>query len=382
MPDPLDGLGSAQAQAVAHEKGPLLVLGGAGTGKTLALTRRFSWLVEQGCGPGAILALTYSPSAAIELRERLETAVAVPYEELAVATFHSFCAGLLREEAIEAGLDPFFAPVTQADRLALLLDTIDELTLRHHEIRGNPVPLLASFIARIDRLKEEMVSAADLTAWAHGLAAEADGDGARGHAVREREFARVYEDHDRLLAARGALDFGDLVLHSFRLLHERPHVRERVAERYRHVLVDEFQEVNFAQGALLRLLTQDHGNLWAAGDDDQAIHRFRGAAAKNLEEFMREHGSASVVRLERSHRCAQRLLDAAGAVLDPTPGRISKKLKGSGRGEVRFWRARSERAQAQAMAAEAERLIEQRGVAADRIAVLVRSVKGEGDVVG
>ncbi|MBA2507036.1 MAG: ATP-dependent helicase [Thermoleophilaceae bacterium] len=381
MLEPLDGLNPAQAEAVAHEGGPLLVVGGAGTGKTHALARRFAWLVEQGTGPDAILALTFSADAASELRERLETAIDSPYEELAVATIGSFCAGLLREEAIEAGLDPYFAPVSQADRLALLLDSIDELTLRHHEIRGNPVPLLASFVARIDRLKDEMVSAGDLSAWAHGLAARADGDAARAHAAREREFARVWEDHDRLLASRGALDFGDLIVHSFRLLHERPHVRERVADRYRHVLVDEFQELNFAQGALLKLLTQDTGNLWAAGDDDEAIHRFRGAAAKNLADFESEHGRGAVVRLEEGFRSPAKMLKAARAVVEPVEGRQARKLRGSGRGEVRFWRARSERAQAQAVASEAERLVTQKGVRADEVAVLVRSVKGEGEVV-
>src|SRR5438046_59585 len=159
MPASLDGLDRAQRTAVTHPGGPLLVVAGAGTGKTRTLTRRFAWLVEQGAAPETLLALTFSAPAAAEMRARLETLIEAPYEELHVFTFHSFCRRLLADEAVEAGVDPFFNPVTPADRLALLLDRIGELTLRRHEIRGNPAPLLAGFVSRIDRLKDEMVSA-------------------------------------------------------------------------------------------------------------------------------------------------------------------------------------------------------------------------------
>src|SRR5919206_783583 len=161
MPDLLDGLNARQRAVVTHPGGPLLVVAGAGTGKTRTLTSRFGWLVEQGIPADSILALTFSSPAAAEMRERLEALLESPYEELHVSTFHAFCVRLLQDEALEAGVDPFFSPVTPADRLALLLERIDELTLRAHEIRGNPAPLLASFVSRIDRLKEEMISAAD-----------------------------------------------------------------------------------------------------------------------------------------------------------------------------------------------------------------------------
>ena len=380
MPGALNGLNRSREQAVTHGDGPLVVVAGAGTGKTRTLTRRFAWLVEQGVPADAILALTFSSAAAAEMRERLEALIETPYEELHVATFHSFCTRLLQDEAIEACVDPFLSPVTPADRLALLLERIDELSLRHHEIRGNPAPLLASFVSRIDRLKDEMVSADEYRRYAEQLAAEADSDAARAHADREREFARLYADHDRLLSARGALDFGDLILQAFRLLHERPHVRERVARRFRHVLVDEYQDTNFAQGMLLRLLVEEHRNVTVVGDDDQAIYRFRGASQKNLLDFQREFPDAELVRLERNYRSGRRILEAAGAVVAPVPERIPKKLKGASGGRVRFWRCRSERAQAQAVAAEAERLIAA-GAPPSEICVLVRSVKTEGATI-
>ncbi|HEY2604066.1 MAG TPA: ATP-dependent DNA helicase [Thermoleophilaceae bacterium] len=383
MPSPLDGLAAAQREAVTHPAGPLLVLGGAGTGKTRVLTRRFAWLVEEGTPPDGVLALVFSPAAAADMREHVEDLTGAAGVDLWIETFHSLSTRLLQDEALEAGLDPFFSPVTPADRLALMLDRIEDLTLRRHEIRGNPAPLLASFIARIDRLKDEMVSATEYGAWARRKAEQcADGDdAARAHAERELEFAQVYADHDRLLAESGSLDFGDLVLHAFRLLHEKPHVRTRVAERLQHVLVDEYQEVNFAQGALLRMLAQEHRNVAVAGDDDQAIHRYRGASRKNLVDFEREYEDCKSVLLEQSHRCGKPILEAAGAVVAGGGERIEKRLRGGRGGNVGFWRCRSERAQAQAFAAECERLVSQEGVPPEEICVLVRSVRDEGQTI-
>jgi len=378
----LEGLSQPQLAAVTHSDGPLLVIAGAGTGKTRTLTRRVAWLVSEGVPADRVLALTFSSPAAAEMRERLEVLIDTPYEELSVATFHSFCSRLLREEAFEAGLDPFFSTATPADRLALLLDRIDELTLRRHPIRGNPAPLLGSFVSRIDRLKDEMISAEDYEEYARALAAAPDDDAARSHAERELEFAQVYADHDRLLHASGALDFGDLVLGAVRLLRENSHVRRRTGERFGHVLVDEYQDTNFAQGVVLRLLAGEHRNVMVVGDDDQAIYRFRGASRKNLLDFRVTYPDAAVIRLERNHRSGSRILLAARAVVEPDDERIEKRLTGRRGGDVHFWRCRTERAQAQAVAAEAERLIAQRGAAPDSIAVLVRSVKREGTIVG
>ena len=383
MPPASDGLNRAQRAAVTHPGGPLVIVAGAGTGKTRTLTRRFAWLVEQGTPADEVLALTFSSAAAAEMRERLEALIEVPYEELHVGTFHSFCSQLLADEALEAGLDPFFTAVTPADRLALLLDRQAELTLRRHEIRGNPAPLLASFVSRIDRLKDEMVGCDAFRAYAEELVERCAGadDAARAHAGRELEFAGVYTGHDQLLAEQGALDFGELICRAYALLHEHPHVRRRAGERFRHVLVDEYQDTNFAQGMLLGLLAEEHRNITVVGDDDQAIYRFRGASRKNLEAFREEFSEAKTVKLERNYRSGQRILDAARAVVQPTE-RLDKKLKGKGGGDVRFWRCQSERAQAQAVAAEAERLVTGEGVAPDQVAVLVRSVRHEGATVG
>ena len=242
-----------------------------------------------------------------------------------MTTLQAFCARLLREEALEAGVDPFVTPVTAADRLALLLERIDELPLASHDLRGNPSAVLGSIVQRIDRLKDELVTAADYAAWAATL--PEDGETARARAVREREFAAIYAAHDRLLAEGGTLDAGDLVLHAFRLLRGKPDIRARLAARFHHVLVDEFQDTNFAQNLLLRLLVTDHGNLCVAADDDAAITRFRGASTKNIVDFRAEWPEARVVRLTESRRSGGRILAAAAAVVAPDPGRIEKRLE-------------------------------------------------------
>jgi DNA helicase-2/ATP-dependent DNA helicase PcrA len=371
-------LSAAQHEAIKHGGGPLLVIGGAGTGKTTALVERFAWLAERPAGAvpaETILVLTPSAEA---LRERIEERLGRPAsEEPAVTTFQGLCARLLHDEALEAGVDPFATPVSPADRLAMLLERIDELPLRHHDLRGNPSAVLGSIVGRIDRLKDELVTCEDYAAWAATLGEEGE------RAAREREFGELFRAHDQMLREAGTLDFGDLVLRAFRLLREKPHVRARLAGRYRHVLVDDLQDTSFAQGLLLRLLVADGGAITAAGDDDQSIHRFRGASTKAFADFEAEWPSVSVVRLEESFRSGEQIVAAATAVAKPVPGRIDKALRArpGEPGEVAFWACASERAQAQAVAAEVERLIARQDVAPEDVCVLVRSVRSEGQAV-
>src|SRR3954451_20256133 len=382
MPASLDGLDRAQQSAVTHRGGPLLVLGGPGSGKTHVIAHRAAWLIEEGASAQSVLVVARNPAGAADIRVRLETLIETPYEELAVFGAQELCERILRDEALEAGLDPLFAPVSAADRLALLLERIDDLPLRRHEIRGNPAPLLAGFVERIDRLKEEMVQSQHFRRWAEARAATAEGDDEHTHAERELEFAHVFAAHDRLLAQAGALDVGDLTLHAFRLLHEKPHVRARLAARFPHVLADGFQDLSFAQSAMTRLLTQERRDLTVAGNDDEAVHRTRGRASKNLRDFSREHDDATTIVLPRSRRVSTALLDAAEVVIAPSGDRLEKRLSGGrGGGGVRIWRCQTERAQGQAVAAEVERLVERGGVAAADIAVFVPSLKDDGPVV-
>jgi DNA helicase-2/ATP-dependent DNA helicase PcrA len=383
----LAGLNEAQLEAITHPGGPLLVVAGAGTGKTRVITRRIAWLATKGVAPEQILALTFSTKAAEEMRVRAEELLADPYEELRCSTFHAFCARLLQEEALAAGFDPFFHPLTPADRLALLVDRLDELSLQRHEVWSNPAGLLARLLERIDRLKDEMVTAEEYRRWAEALMTERGGDAdERERYERELEFAHFYLDHDRLLATSGALDFGELILRAIRLLRERAQVRQRLAERFRHVLVDEYQDTNFAQGQLLELLVSEHRNVCVVGDDDQSIYRFRGASQKNIADFERAFPDAKVVRLESNYRSHQTLLDAAHAVVVANEDRLPKKLEAARPASdedptpVSFWRCENERAQAQAIAEEIERLIAA-GTDPGQTAILMRSVRNEGQPV-
>jgi DNA helicase-2/ATP-dependent DNA helicase PcrA len=372
-------LTDAQARAVTRPGGAVLVLGAAGTGKTTVLVARFEWLVAHGAAPESILVLSPSSAAVAALRRRIEDALDRPYEELAIHSMRELCTRLLRDEIAEAGVDPFFAPASRADRLAVLLDRMDDLHLRRHDIGGRPAVLLAGVIDRIDRLKDELVSASDYAAWARAL--PTDDDAQRDRAAREEEFAQLYLDHDRLLEEEGALDAGELVLRAIAMLRQRPGVRARVAARYRHVLVDELADLGFAPALLVELLAAEHGSVTAAADDDQAARRVRAAARKNVRDFERAHPDAEIVRLERSLRCPQRVLDAARAVVEPIADRIGTPVAGEPGGTVRFWRAADERAQAQAVAAEVERLVRD-GCEPERIGVLVRSLADEGRDVG
>jgi len=369
---------------LARPPSPLIVIGGAGTGKTTVLARRHAWLVDQGMNAEAIVGIAHSDAAADTMRGRVEELLARPYEELLVLTPHGVAQRLLHDEAVEAGLDPFVVVLGAADRTAMLLERIDELTLRRHDLRGNPAALLRSVVARIDRLKDEAVTAAEYDAWAHSLPAGDDAE--RTRAEREREFAGLYLDHDRMLSEAGALDAGDVLLRAIDLLRERAHVRARVAARWQHLLVDDYQDLSFAGVLLVSLLASGHGGLTVAGDDDQSIRRFRGAAAKNLRDLAATGGaptgsavwSSTEIRLEQSFRCGPAVLRAADAVVAPNPGRIAKRLDGrEGESAVAFWRCANERAQAQHVAIEAERLIRE-GTPPERIAVLVRSVRSEG----
>jgi len=375
----LDAVTPAQQRAAAHPAGPLAIVGGPGAGKTRALIARFARLVADGTPPEAITVLTFSEPAATDLRAQLEATIEGAYEELTVTTFHGVCARLLGREPGAGGLEAFVEPVSVADRLALLLEHIDELALRHHDLQGNPAGLLASFIDRFDHLKAELVTAQAYAQWADGL-----GDGDR--ADHEREFAAIYLAHERILDRAGALDHGDLVLRAHRLLTESARARERVSQRVRHVLVDEYQDATRAQALLLELLAAGHGSVSVTGDDDQAIARHGAARPRNMAEFCARHGDDpgfAAVTLEGSLRCPPRVARATGALTERTPEttRAPETTGTADEGQVEFWRCANARAQAQGVAADVERLLAGEDIAPESVCVLVRSVRDDGQAV-
>jgi DNA helicase II / ATP-dependent DNA helicase PcrA len=336
---------AGQRRVADHDGGPLIVCGPAGSGRTEALALRLDALASRGDPPEATLVLARSRAARSQLRERVETLLDRPHSELWIHTYEEVGEALLREYSGEAGLDPFFTTVSAADRLAIMLDRIEELPLRRHEIRGNPAGLLARLLRRIDLLKAEEVLPAMLRDWAVARERAASSAGERERAEREIEFADLYGRHDRFLREAGSLDGGELVLELARLIGARADVAESVAERFRHVIADELEDAGLAHRRLLEAVAA-RAHVVCACDPRQATRRFRGAGAAALKAFRAAHPDAVEIEL----------------------GPPLREPRG-----VRFWRCANERAQVQAVARDVERLLAAGEVRPERICVIAGS---------
>jgi DNA helicase-2/ATP-dependent DNA helicase PcrA len=368
-----------QRAAVTHPAGPAIVLAGAGAGKTRVLCRRLAWLVEGGAAPAEVLALTFTREAAVELRARAEELIGTSHETLRVTTFHSYAQELTRVHGVERGLLPPTSVARTEDRMLMLLDRLDELDLRVHDLRGDRARLVEDLVKRIDACRDQLVSAGAYRRWAEAAVAGASSSARAHRARRELEIARVYEAHDRWLAEAGLEDFGLSIVRALDLLRAYPDRREAAQAAARHVLVDEFQDTNHAQAELLYTVAAGSESLMVVGDDDQGIYRFRGASAKNIVDFRRRFPEAAELRLEVNHRSTQGVLDAAIAVVEPIPDRAPKRsvaLPDAEGPAPRFWRAPDPDGQARAVV---EQILELTGagVPLEEQAVLMRAVRLE-----
>jgi DNA helicase-2/ATP-dependent DNA helicase PcrA len=308
----LEGLNPPQAAAVTHETGPLLIIAGAGTGKTTVITRRIAYLIAtRRARPSEILALTFTDKAAAEMEERVDTLVPYGYADVQISTFHAFGDRLIKENALELGLTPDFRVLTRAEQVIFLRDHLFEFPLKHYRPLGDPTRHLQAILGQISRLKDEDVGPDEYLTLAEGLLAGATDDEARLHAEQHLELARTYAQYQTLMARLGQIDFGDQIVEALRLFRTRPHVLRRHQERYKHILVDEFQDTNYAQFELVKLLAARQRNVAVVGDDDQAIFRFRGASMSNILAFDRAYPDARQVVLQENRRSPQAVLDAA-----------------------------------------------------------------------
>jgi DNA helicase-2/ATP-dependent DNA helicase PcrA len=337
-PDPiLEGLNDEQRAAVGHGEGPLLIVAGAGTGKTAVITRRIAWLIAtKRARPEQILALTFTDNAAAQMESRVD--VLVPYGMVGatISTFHAFCDRMVREHAVELGLTSQLRVGTRADMLVFLRERLFELGLKRYLPLGDPDRHLDALLGVFDRARDEDISPDRYRAFAEGLAATAGGDPEKAdRAEAELEKAAAYAAYQRLLLEHGRVDFGSQIGLALRLLRERPYLRREYQERFRWVLVDEFQDTNHVRFELLRLLCGPRPNLTVVGDDDQSIYRFRGAKVENLLGFLDAFPDAGVVLLRRNYRSGQAILDHAYRMIrfnDPErfeardPVRFDKRL--------------------------------------------------------
>ena len=304
----LDQLNPQQREAVEATEGPLLILAGAGSGKTRVITYRIAYLAEyRGVPAENVLAVTFTNKAAEEMRGRVERLVqAAGLARPWVSTFHSFCVRLLRREGERIGLPKNFSIYDEDDQMRVVKNCLKELGLTKRELQARAV------LSRISHAKNQGRKPEEFFLTAETLGAE--------------RLAQVYELYERELRKAHATDFDDLLLFAVRLLHENADVALRYNERYPYILVDEYQDTNRSQYELVRLLTQTQQNLCVVGDEDQSIYSWRGADIRNIVEFEKDYPQAKVIRLEENYRSTQSILDAASAVVANNRYRKGKTL--------------------------------------------------------
>jgi DNA helicase-2/ATP-dependent DNA helicase PcrA len=350
----LADLNPRQREAVTHGEGPLLVLAGAGSGKTRVLTHRIAWLIATGrARPTEILAITFTNKAAEEMRERVGRLLGGISRAMWVMTFHSACARILRADAQRLGYKRAFTIYDEADSLRMVKRCMEEL-----EIDPKRFPPRAVKSA-ISAAKNQLVDAADY----------ADAQGS----YFEENVADVYSLYERRMLEASAMDFDDLLVRTVNLLELFEDVREKYRRIFRWVLVDEYQDTNRAQYRLLQLLAEEHRNLTVVGDEDQSVYSFRSADIRNILDFEKDFPDAAVVKLEQNYRSTQTILDAANAVVANNTERLDKRLWTDGdQGEkVVVAELDDEHAEARYVAGEIQQLLEE-GVSRDEIAVFYR----------
>jgi DNA helicase-2/ATP-dependent DNA helicase PcrA len=352
----LAGLNEPQREAVRHVEGPLLVLAGAGSGKTRVLTHRIAYLLATGnARPGEILAITFTNKAAKEMRERVEALVGRSARAMWVTTFHSSCARMLRADAERLGYSRGFTIYDQSDSLRMLKRCLTELGV---DTKRYPPRAIHS---KISGAKNQLIDS--------GTYAEMQGS------VFEEVVAEAYPLYEKRMLEANAMDFDDLLVRTVNALELFEEVRERWRRTFRHVLVDEYQDTNHAQYRLLQLLSSEHGNLMVVGDEDQSIYGFRHADIRNILDFENDFPQAEVVKLEQNYRSTQTILSAANAVVERNRERRPKALwtEIEGGEQVQLSELSDEHEEARWVAGEIERLAEEEGVKRSEVAVFYRT---------
>jgi DNA helicase-2/ATP-dependent DNA helicase PcrA len=334
-------LNEKQKQAVEHKKGPLLIIAGAGTGKTMVITQRVIHIMRsKWAKPSEILALTFTEKAAEEMVERIDIEMEYGYEEPWISTFHAFCDRVLKENGHYIGLDTNFSLMTQAQSYIFMHRHLFDFPLDIFRPQGNPTQFISDLIRHFSRLQDEDCSPRDYLNFVEGLPKKTEKEKQRY--VELNELAQTYEMYSKFKIEESKLDFGDLITLTLKLLRERPTVLRKYQDQFKYILVDEFQDTNYTQNILVNTLVlgKDYKNqrdlarnLTVVGDDDQAIYKFRGAAISNILQFKEKYPDAEEIVLTQNYRSRQEILDSAYRLIkhnDPhrleVTERINKKL--------------------------------------------------------
>ncbi len=318
-------LNEEQIQAITHENGPLLVIAGAGTGKTTVITERIKHLItNRHVLLSQIIALTFTEKAALEMEERIDVALPYGYTQMWISTYHSFCDRILRDEAIQIGLNSSYKLVSESELLLFLRKNIFAFNLQYFRPLGNPYKFLSGLIQHFSRLKDEDITVHQYFTFVEDLKKQNDIN--EDEVKKYTELASAYKTYEDLKIKEGIMDFSDLITNVLKLFRTRTNVLKEYQNRFPYILVDEFQDTNYAQNQLAILLTGKQQNITAVGDDDQAIYRWRGAAISNMIQFKNSFPKAKIVTLTKNYRSTRSILQSSYTLIqNNNPDRLEEK---------------------------------------------------------
>lgn len=334
--DLLQNLNQQQLEAVTHTDGPLLIVAGAGTGKTTVITRRIAWLMRQKLAkPEEILALTFTEKAASEMEERVDLLLPLGNYDLWISTFHSFCERILKQHGLDIGIPNDFKLLDDTKQWVLVYKNFDLFKLDYYRPMGNPSKFIDALLTHFSRCKDEIIKPEDYLKFAQDLRLNLDQpeliSGGENEQLTEikriEELAGAYHTYQKLLLDNNFLDFGDLINYTLELFQKRPNILKYYQQKFKHILVDEFQDTNYAQYELVKLLADDHKNIVVVGDDDQSIYKFRGASVSNILKFKEHFPQLSQITLIENYRSSQEILDLAYNFIQANnPNRLEVEL--------------------------------------------------------
>ena len=377
-------LNPQQIKAVKHSKGPLLIIAGAGTGKTTVITERIKYLImKKNILPPEILALTFTDKAAAEMEERVDVAMPYGYTQMWISTFHAFCDRVLRNDCHAIGLDPSYKLISESESVLLLQKNIFNLGLKNFRPLGNPTKFLDALLTHFSRLKDEDISPKEYLLWVQTQKSKLKSQNSdKDELEMYLELANSYRKYEELKVKESVMDFSDLISNTLLLFRQRKNILKKYQSQFKFILVDEFQDTNYAQNELAIALSGDDKNITVVADDDQSIYRFRGAAVSNVLQFKKNFPDAKIVTLNDNYRSIQPILDAAYRLIqNNNPNRleivegIDKKLishSASSKKEIELIQETRSEDEADRIALTIEKLTEQKYEYRD-IAILVRA---------
>jgi len=334
MASVLEDLNEKQRRAVTTTQGPLLIIAGAGTGKTTVITRRIAYLIEKKLAkPSEILALTFTEKAASEMEERVDVLVPYGYVDTWISTFHAFGNRVLAENALDLGLPPDFKVMSFPQQVLFFQQNLFAFELDYYRPLSNPTKFIGAILSFISRCKDEDISPDDYLKHVKKLAgsstrADFTKEEWKIEIARQRELASVYSRYEELKKAAGKLDYSDLIGLTLGLFRRRPTVLGEYQEKFKYLLVDEYQDTNYSQNELVKMLSNSHKNICVVGDDDQSIYKFRGAAVSNILKFTKDYPKAEQIVLTENYRATQELLDSSYRLVQHNnPDRLEVKNK-------------------------------------------------------